>query len=161
MSSTQAGLHADSWDLRWLVKCPEFTQAGREVKEPFVRLHLTSGSWVKGHFMLILLPSSETWSTQPSTASLGLPGQTDDVQVPLSQARTPVTPSKASLDPRRPCYPEALLRRKGRQAPLLVGLCEEGQRKEEKPQSIHTLGYTMCTQQPEGRTGRGSILKLL
>lgn len=74
---------------------PEFTQAGLEVKEAFVRLHLTHGSRVKGHFMLILQPSSETRRTQPSTASLGLPGQADDVQVPLSQARTPVTQSKA------------------------------------------------------------------
>lgn len=38
---------------------PEFTQPGLEVKEAFVRLHLTSGSWVKGHFMLLLQPSSE------------------------------------------------------------------------------------------------------
>lgn len=78
-----------------VAEVPEFTQAGLEVKKAFVRLHLTFGSWVKGHVMLILQSSSEIWRTQPSTASLGLPGQTDDVQVPLSQARTPVTQSKA------------------------------------------------------------------
>lgn len=77
VSSTYAGLQTNSWDLRWLVKCPNSHMArpGLEVKEAFVRLHLTSGSWVKGHFMLLLQPSSEIWRTQPSTASLGLLGQ--------------------------------------------------------------------------------------
>lgn len=131
--------------------------AGLEVKGSFVRHKLKSGSWGKGYSLAF-----ETWRTQPSTASLGLPGQTR--WCPSSPE-----PGKDTYDSKSKALPQFqeamifsgpphLLRRKSSQVPFRVRPVSV---QRQNPQYIRTLNYTVCTWQSEGRTGPCSVLKRL
>lgn len=123
VSSTYAGLQTNSWDLRWLVKCPNSHSQARAGSQGSL-CEAPSDIWELGKRSLHASSPAFIWDLKDSTQH-SLSGAARSKQrmskFPWARQGHLWLRAKPSLDPRRPCYPAALLGRKSRQAPLARG----------------------------------------